>query len=259
MTLVLTELSSIGMGSFGIAMTADSAVTHTQTQTGLSYVVPNAARKLQIIPHLNAGISCWGIGTINDIPTDQWLSNFINSSTALTTLQSFANELARQLNEQVPSNASGTNRQGFHLAAFENYNGIPMPSFFHIHDGPSTVLEERGISVNPCQFNANHDMPPEIFQQNFSHGGFYTTRNGDYQLYANIFGLLKNFFRQLGPLGILIPSSQNLLDRAEYLVFQIRTMSEIYRLSNLVPGIGGGIYYLTINQNGIHSQGIRYF
>lgn len=259
MTLVLTELSSIGMSSFGIAMAADSAVTNTQIQTGLSYVIPNAARKLQIIPHLNAGISCWGLGTIADIPTDQWLSNFINSGTSLATLQSFANELARQLNTQVPPNTSGVNRLGFHLAAFENYNGVPTPSFFHIHDGPSTSLEKRGIAVNPYQFNANHDMPPEIFQHNFSHDGFYTTRNGDYLLYANIFNLLKNFFRQLEPLGIKIPSSQNLLDRAEYLVFQIRTMSEIYRLSNLVPGIGGGIHYLTINPNGIHSQGVRYF
>ncbi len=159
MTLVLTELSS-----FGIAMAADSAVTNIQTQTGLRYVTPNAARKLQTIPHLNAGISCWGLGTITDIPTDQWLSNFINSSTSLTTLQSFANELAKQLNAQVSSN--GTPSLGFHLAAFENCNGIPMPSFFHIHDGPSTTLEKRGITtVNPLKFNANHDMPPEIFQQ----------------------------------------------------------------------------------------------
>ena len=97
-----------------------------------------------------------------------------------------------------------------------------------------------------------------IYQDSIN-GRIYTTRNGDYQLYAQIFSRLKQFFRQLEePLGIKIPNSQNLLDRAEYLVFQIRTMSEIYRLSNLVPGIGGGIHYLTINQNGIHSQGIRY-
>ncbi len=254
MTLVLTELSS-----FGIAMAADSAVTQTQTQTGLSNVIPNAARKLQKITHLNAGISCWGLGTIAGIATDQWLSNFINSSTSLTTLQSFANELARQLNAQVPTHTSDTNRLGFHLAAFENYNDVPTPSFFHIHDGPSTVLKKRGNKVKPYQFNANHDMPPEIFQQNFSNGGFYTTRNGDYKLYADIFGVLKGFFRKLEPFGILIPSSQNLLDRADYLVFQIRTVSEIYRLSNLVPGIGGGIHYLTINRNDIHSQGVRYF
>ena len=254
MTLVLTELSS-----FGIAMAADSTVTRTQTQTGLSYAIPNAAQKLRAVPHLNAGISCWGLGTIAGIPTDQWLSNFINSNTSLTTLQSFANELARQLNAQVPPNTSGVSRPGFHLAAFENYNGTPTPSFYHIHDGPSTTLQQRGITVNPNQFNANHDVPPQIFQQIVGTGGAWITRNGDYQLYARMFSLLENFFQQLQPLGILIPSSQNLVDRAEYLIFQIRTISEIYRLSNLVPGIGGGIHYLTINRTGIHSQGVRYF
>lgn len=255
MTLILTELSP-----FGITMAADSAVTHTQIQTGLSYATPNAAKKLQVIPYLNAGISCWGAGTIAGISTDQWLAEFINSSTSLTTLQSFANELARQLNTLFPTNNSGSSRLGFHLAGFENYNGTSTPSFYHVHDGESTVLKRRGTTVNPQQFNANHDIPPPIFQQIIrTSSPPYVTRNGDYQLYAKIFRLLEQFFEQLQPLGIQIPHSQNLVDRAEYLVFQIRTVSELYRLSNLVPGIGGGIHYLTINPTGIHSQGIRYF
>jgi hypothetical protein len=254
MTLILTELSS-----FGIAMAADSAVTFTQTQTGLSYAIPNAAQKLQVIPHLNAGVSCWGLGNIAGMPADQWLSNFINSSTSFTTPQFFANELARQLNSQVPPNVSGQSRLGFHLAVFEDFNGTPTPSFYHIHDGPSTTLQQRDITVNPTQFNANHDVPPQIAQSIFSSGQASITRNGDYILYATIFGLLDSFFRQLQPQGIIIPNSQNLIDRAEYLVFQIRTMTEIYRLSNLIPGIGGGIHYLTINPTGIHSQGVKYF
>ena len=254
MTLILTELSSLG-----IAMAADSVVTRTQMRTGLSYAVPNAAQKLQVIPYLNAGISCWGLGNIAGRDTDQWLSNFISSNTSLSTLQSFANELAKQLNAQVPPNTSGANRLGFHLAAFEDYNGTLTPSFYHIHDGPSTTLQQRGISINPNQFNANHDIPPQLFQQLASAGRTPLTRNGDYELYVRIFDSLENFFQQLQPLGIVIPCSQNLFDRADYLVFKIRTMSEIYRLSNLVPGIGGDIHYLTINQNGIHSQGDRYF
>lgn len=254
MTLALTELSF-----FGIAMAADSAVTHTQPQTGLKYVIPNEAQKLQSIPYLNAGISCWGLGSITNTPTDQWLSNFINSNTSLTTLQSFVDELAIKLNAQVPPNTSGNSRLGFHLAAFENYNGTLTPSFYHIHDGPNTTLQQRGITVNPNQFNANHDVPPQIFQQTVSAGQHWIIRNGDYHLYANIFSLLESFFNQLQPLGIIIPSSQNIADRAEYLVFQIRTMTGIYKLSNLVPGIGGGIHYLTINPTGIHSQGVKYF
>ncbi len=254
MTLVLTELSS-----HGIAMAADSAVTHSHSQTGLSYVTPNTARKLQTIPHLNAGISCWGLGTISNTSTDAWLENFINANSSISTLKDFANELANNLNSQVPPNTSGQSRLGFHLAGFENFNGNHTPSFFHVHDGPSTTLQQRGINVNPNQFNPNHDILPNLFQQILSSGRGWITRNGDYQMYARIFQVLNSFFQQLQPLGIMIPNSQNLSDRAEYLVFQIRTMSEIYRLSNLIPGIGGGIHYLTINQNGINSQGVKFF
>lgn len=255
MTLVLTELSHLG-----IAMAADSAVTYTNSLTGLRYAQPNRARKLQEVPHLNAGVSCWGLGSVAGLNTDQWLSRFVASSGSLATLQDFANELARQLNNRlVPPNTLGDNRLGFQLAGFEDCNGVPTPSFYHIHDGPSTVLQSRGTTVNPYQFNANHDMPPQLLQQLIPVGGTYTTRNGDYQLYAQIFARLEALFTQLQPLGIQIPSSQNLVERAEYLVFQIRTMSELYRLSNLVPGIGGGIWYLTINPTGIHSYGVKYF
>lgn len=254
MTLVLTELSPLG-----IAMAADSAVTYTHTPTGRTWAVSNQAQKLQVIPYLNAGISCWGMGTTGGTPTDQWLAAFIRTHTTITTLQDFSSALATQLNTTVGSNSDGKERLGFHLAGFESLNGILLPSFFHIHDGPSTVLQSRGISVNPSQFNANHDMPPQLCQQTFARGHPYITRNGDYQLYANLFELLEKFFEQLRmSFGIIVPNSQNIADRAEYLVFQIRTISEIYRLSNLVPGIGRSISYLAIVPSGIHTQGMKW-
>jgi hypothetical protein len=239
-------------------MAADSSVTHIQKQTGLAYAVPNSAQKLHIIPYLNAGVSCWGLGTIGEIGTDQWLKEFIASNNDLDSITKFATKLASRLNDEVLPNTSGKNRLGFHIAAFEDHDGTPTPSFYHVHDGPSEVLQERGIKIDPHKFNANYDIPPEIFLDRIASGFFPITRNGDYHLYARIFDLLEGFFQQLQPSGIIIPNSQNLIDRAQYLVFQIRTVSEIYRLSNLVPGIGGGILHLTINQNGIHSHGISY-
>jgi hypothetical protein len=253
MTLVLTELTP-----HGIAMAADSAVTYQNLQTGLYRVRSNAAQKLQVIPHLNAGISCWGMGDIEGVNTDQWLSDFITSSTSLSNLTDFANELARQLNVKIAQNPSDQGRLGFHLAGFEQDAGTATPSFFHVHDGRSEVLERRGVTVDPHKFNANHDMPPQQFLQLAQAGRGWITRNGDYQIYAQVFSLLENFFKQLEDKGIIIPHSQDLRDRAEYLIFQIRTISEIYRLSNLVRGIGGGIHFLTINPVGIHSQGVRY-
>ena len=254
MTLVLTELSP-----FGIAMAADSAVTFTNPQTCLSFAEPNLAKKLQPIPYLNAGISCWGMGQIAGTSTDKWIENIVNSQKGVTSLEEFVDKLAEILNAQLPQNATGENRLGFHVAGYENYNGVATPSFYHVHDGPSTVLAERGIMVDPNQVNANHDMPPELFHQIQAGGSGWITRNGDYMLYANIFGLLEEFFGKLPPIGIRIPNSHNLNDRAEYLVFQIRTVSEIYRLSNLVPGIGGRIYFLTINSDGIYTQGTKNF
>ena len=215
MTLILTELTP-----FGITMAADSSVTFTNMKTGLRYAQPNLAQKLQAVPHLNAGISCWGIGEISGVPTDRWIANLIEASGSLKSLKDFAEKIAGELNLQVPKNTTGKNRLGFHLAAFEDHNGIPIPSFYHIHDGPSTTLEQRGINVDPNQFNANHDIPPNVYLEIMKTGKTWITRNGDYQFYANMFGLLEGLFQQLRPLGVVIPNSQNLNDRAEYLVFQ---------------------------------------
>lgn len=254
MTLVLTELSPLG-----IAMAADSAVTYINQQTGLIYALPNIARKLQAIPYLNAGISCWGIGNISGLSTDNWIESFINTHKETPSLRMFVDQLAEGLNAQLPPNNTGENRLGFHVAGYELYTGVRVPSFYHVHDGPSTTLAQRGITVNPNLVNANHDVTPEIYLQKQDMGLFPITRNGDYTLYARIFGLLEEFFRQLMPDGIRIPNYQNLDDIAEYLVFQIRTVSEIYRISNLIPGIGGTIYYLTISPAGISSQGTKSF
>ena len=254
MTLVLTELSP-----FGIAMSADSAVTTRNTETGYIYVRPNEAQKLQAISQINAGISCWGLGTIEDKPTDVWLKNFIEDNESITKLKDFAIELKTQLNKKVPQNESGESRLGFHLAGFEILDDKPTPSFYHIHDGKSTTLQSRGIKIDPYQFNANHDITPRIFKEKINRVKYFIIRNGDYQLYAKIFLLLEAFFKKLKGISIVIPNPQNLKDRAEYLVFQIRTISEIYRLSNLVQGIGGCIYYLTINQNGFQEKCTKYF
>src|ERR1700710_1309500 len=135
MTLILTELTD-----HGIAMVADSMVTSTNMATGRSHTTPNAAVKLQAVHHLSAGISCWGMGRINRIPTDEWLTNFITDNTDCATLRALATALANELNAVVGPSVAGESRMGFHLAGFENYDGISTPSFFHIHDGPSTTL-----------------------------------------------------------------------------------------------------------------------
>ncbi|MFH1314065.1 MAG: hypothetical protein ABIJ00_12680 [Candidatus Eisenbacteria bacterium] len=123
----------------------------------------------------------------------------------------------------------------------------------------STTLRDRGISVDPHRFNANHDIPPSLFREMAARNEAWITRNGDYRFYAEIFQRLEAFFASLRSHGIMIPDSHTIADRAEYLVFQIRTVSHLYRLSNLVPGIGGGIRYMTITPAGIESEGVQYY
>lgn len=137
MTLILTELTILG-----IAMAADSAVTFTHT-SGSVHAVPNAAVKLKSIPYLNAGVSCWGIGQIDGISTDVWLDNVIQSNSGMQSLSDFALDLANRLNSEVGPSPGVQDRLGFHLAGFEEYQGRPVQSFFHIHDGPSTALQAR--------------------------------------------------------------------------------------------------------------------
>lgn len=248
MTLIITELTS-----FGIAMAADTAITQVSNTTGKYSISPRSASKLQAIPYLKAGISCWGLGTISSMGTDLWIQQFISKQNHLTTLADFASELAKELNSVNISRNVGKNNLGFHLAGFEQVGGKSAASFYHVHDGPSQVVP----SANPSNFNANHDCPPANYITLISQGGYYVTRNGDYVLYATLDHLVQNFFQNLRPVGIVFPNSTTLLDRAEYLIFWVRTMSEIYRLSNLHPGIGGRIDFMTISANGIVNSGSR--
>ncbi len=253
MTLILTELTR-----HGIAMAADSTLTEVDDVTGVSQAIANATQKLHQVPHLSAGVSLWGSGEVGGQFTDQWVADFIQSSSSFSSIGEFASELADRLNAVVGPNVDGDAHLGFHVAGFVEHDGVPTPTFYHVHDGPSTSLERRGIKIDPNRFNANHDVPPNLAQRAID-AGSYMTRNGDFRLYVLMFNELGRFFNKLRHRGIVIPNSNNLIDRAEYLVFQIRTVAEVYRLSNLAPGIGGAIQYLTITPAGIQTYGVRYY
>jgi hypothetical protein len=253
MTLILTEISHLG-----IAMATDSAVTFTVDVSGASWAVPSAAKKLQIIPSLNAGISCWGLGQVGTTKTDVWLADFIRRHDRSASIETLARSLASELNSMLGPNSDGKPTAGFHVAGFLHDDLGEAASLFHVHDGPSTALAAQGITIDPHVFNANHDIPPARTRAAVSQGQTIILRNGDYHLYAQLFQKLEELFTSLRPLGISIPHSRHLLDRVEYLVFQIRTVAEIYRQSNLVDSIGGAIPFLAISQAGIHTHGVRF-
>ena len=240
MTLILTELSE-----FGIAMAADSAVTvPAKWPDGeIRYRAYTGAVKLRPVLELNAGISVWGMGKIGDFDTDIWLGDFVRrKGSKVTSLRDFAQALQDELRNIL---GETDKRLGFHLAGYVHVGKEMRPTFYHIHNGPS----ERVKDIDPRKFNANLDFPPNPIPP----GGGYLTRNGDYQLYARLFELVDGFFRSLQNEDIFIPYPPSLEARAEYLRFQIKTVSEIYNLSNLLPGIGGDVKTLTILPAGITS------
>ena len=263
MTLILTEISNLG-----IAMAADSAVTEEiATPSGTpEYRVLTGVNKLHVIDKLNAGVSIWGQGEIvvggNKVYTDIWLRDFIQNQRAnYNSLSDFATLLQNEMRNYIaPINATlkplGT--IGFHLAGYVDHNGHPTPTFYHIHNGNSQALSLRGIRINPSIVNANHDLPPNLAQQYLAQGQAYLTGNGDFTVYAALFNHIGQFLQSLSQYGgLAIPQSRNLKERAEWLHFQIRTMSELYRLSNLhLPTIGGKIDTLLITDCGFDDCGL---
>lgn len=249
MTLVLTEISP-----YGIVMGADSAVTCEIQLPGGSQGqrVLVGVQKLLPIPYLGAGVSCWGYGYIGNIQTDIWLNDFIQRHEGqLGTLQEFAFSLRDELRSIIGS-GSGQGECGFHLAGFIEEQGVPVPDFWHVHNGSSEYFKD----VDPTIFNANHDLEAAIRQGRYDPNNpniIYITRNGDYQFYAAWWAdfeqVLDNFLRKQ---GIAVPKP-SLQGRVEYVRFQIRSISEIYRMSTLLPSIGGQISTLAINQSGIRS------
>lgn len=248
MTLVLTEISP-----YGIVMGADSAVTYkTQLPDGSeTWRVLNGVQKLIPVVHLNAGVSCWGYGKIDSIETDIWLRDFIERHVADTkNLKQFALALQDEL-RQATGSKSGESKCGFHLAGYiRNEEENLMPDFWHIHNGPSQYFS----NIDPRQFNANHDLAAAIRQGHYNPGNpaaIYITRNGDYQFYAVWWEAFEKVVNQfLRAQGIDVPKA-SLLGRVDYVRFQIRSISEIYHMSTLLPSIGGEISTLAIDSTGI--------
>jgi hypothetical protein len=269
MTLILTEISNLG-----IAMAADSAVTQkvVTVNGAIEYKVLTGVNKLQVIDKLNAGIAVWGEGEIvvehgQKMSSDMWLRDFIQTQKPnYSSLDDFANLLQNKLRMYIaPIDATSkpSGSIGFLLAGYVDYNGQPTPSFYHIHNGESSTLNTRGTPVeNPNIVNANHDFPPDIVQQflALAQGNAIVTRNGDFITYVQLFDHIGKFLQALPEYGgLTIPQSRNLKERAEWLRFQIRTMSELYRLSNLhLPTIGGKIDTLLITPKGIDDCGLTF-
>ena len=247
MTLIITEVSR-----YGIVMVADSAVTSINEDTGeIHSIEENGATKLSKIDYLNAGISWWGLGTINQKNTEEWLNEFIEQNkNDCRSISDFANRLEKEL-RNILGNIN--TELGFHLAGYENTQQGNLPLFYHITNS----------AVNNCfdhttkEFDAQKDYTPEKQEYN-KENPYWLTRNGDYFLYANISERLQGFFNQLATIhGVIIPGNQSLNGREEYLRFYMEMIKKIFSISNLEQTIGGKVASLKIDSNGIRDYKIE--
>lgn len=250
MTLVLTEISR-----YGIVMGADSAVTYkTELPDGSkTWRVLNGVQKLIPVVHLNAGVSYWGYGNIGSIETEFWIRDFIERHLGDTkNLKQFALALQDELQWAIGSKL-GESECGFHLAGYtRNKEGKLVPDFWHIHNGPSQYFN----NIDPRQFNANHDLAAAIRQGLYNPRDpavIYITRNGDYQFYAVWWEAFEQVVDQFLRVQKIDVPKASLLGRVDYVRFQIRSISEIYRMSTLLPSIGGEVSTLAIDSTGIRS------
>lgn len=235
MTLVITEISR-----FGIAMVADSAVTFTEvlpSGDNVHYVL-SGARKLQVIPHLNAGISVWGLGAVptmsGELSTAVWLEDFIKRHSSTVSLDGFANELVEELQSTI-----GDRKQpmGFHLAGYVEVNGQRLPTFYHVRNVDGTYKHYEHHEFVPGQ-----DYPPKDIGEN----QIYITRNGDYGPYAALVETMQIALPhiQVG-MGLTIPHP-SLEGRVVYHSAWVRFISELYASSGLLRTIGGTVSALGI-------------
>lgn len=239
MTLIITELSQ-----FGIAMAADSAVTFTEKlspEKTVHYVL-SGARKLQVVPYLNAGVSMWGLGSIPipnaEVSTHIWLSDFIERHSAISSLDEFAGTLAQELQDSV-----GDKRQplGFHLAGYVEVENKKLTTFYHVRNVDGTFKHYEHHEFIPGQ-----DVPPREFAKDEA----YITRNGDYGPYAALAEAVQNALPKIQAVAGLAVPYPSLQGRIAYHSAWVKFVSELYASSGLLRTIGGSVSALGIHPDG---------
>ena len=267
MTLIVSEVSK-----FGIAMTADSAVTEQYPSSwtlssGISAppTVRTGAQKIIPIQSINAAISVWGFGSVgmpNDldaqIPIDRFLQDFAESIRSGVSLDDVGYQLVDVINERIKI---GQIRGGFHLAGYSQENRKRFPALYHIHTGPNTQVPHEALRLyRDYPFDSGRTVDEWLQELNST---TFWLRNGLFDTYAIFQGYLNDLMNRLRKeTNFDCPDyskfSSPLEARGRFLKLQIQTICEFYRLSNRLETIAMPISWITISENGIeHFEPIR--
>lgn len=265
MTLVITELSPIG-----IVMAADSTITKFDPTT--RKIIETDQRgweKLLRVPSIKAAISYWGmVGAITQKQFDLWLKENVISKENYYDLPSFADYLAKALNDACQNKPLQSGFEiGIHVAGYSEWeDGQKRPVFFHVHNGHATTKisheHENGQlkavhlqwEAEPRKLFEKHQDFPKLdktFEENLNIQ-LYTTRNGEYFIYSIISQSLSEAIDYINHIPKLsIPRNpDNLLSRKGYIHFSLQTIINIYRLSNMSKIVGGEVKSLAIGPEG---------
>lgn len=225
-------------------MVADSAVTNSTPLSSGKVVVQvlNGVHKLQIIPHLQAGISVWGRGSIptsqGEISTDIWLMDFIERSTNTSSIDEFANMLAKESQNAL---AGKQDCLGFHLAGYVQDKSETLPTFYHIRNVDGTYKH-----YTFHDFISGQDYAPKALRNN----EVYLTRNGDYGVYAALATATQQLLPHIqSSVGMNIPHP-SLQGRLAYHRAWVTFVSDLYASSGLLRTIGGNVSALGIYPDG---------
>lgn len=268
MTLILTEISHAG-----VAMTADSAISFLAKNGEIRTRNQPQWKKLLAVSHIRAGVSYWGnIGQIVRERFDGWLERKIAKRECYSDVRSLANYLAEQMNAAAGGKPIA-HPAGVHVAGFQTWtDGILRPTFYHVHNGDSTIVTRHGHTANgkvvTTEFVDNTTPRTLFFRYNdFSDENpnasdqialladatkIHLTSNGDYYPFQIIAGGLKEIFDRLNTIPkVAIPRDPTKLGSHVRLVRTLMDITvSIYKCSTMSQTIGGKIRVL-----GIPSQG----
>lgn len=235
MSLIITEFNA-----FGLTMTADTAVSQSGiSPSNLRYVqVLNGFKKLHYIQSLNAGISMWGQAQIGGCPVDKWVSDFVGSRPNLTTMSSFADELANELGIVV-GNTGGP--LGFHIAGYGPLAGGGNEwQFYHV----------RNVDGPYGQYTTIPFAPDLQFNQRTLPNGFNTVRNGDFGAYAVMVNAVEQSIPRVRQISGLNISASSLGARLQWHTAWTRFISDITFASTGYRTIGAEVLSLAFDPSG---------
>lgn len=121
MTLLLTHVTSLG-----IVFAADRAIV-MQNTSGVITGFVGFKQKIFQLPHLNAGVGFFGQATVNNVPMDVWLTDFIKVQESSSSLFDFASALKNRLENEQKRTLFGT---GFHICGYSNRSRLGREFYF---------------------------------------------------------------------------------------------------------------------------------